>query len=564
MLESQRGFLLLAFAAVSALLFINWKDDQNAKQQAAMRPATELSTPVTTPVADSGPDVVASSGTDVPTAPSISPTEPAPAATEADRYVELRTDVLRVVIDRVGGDVVEADLLKYRKELSADSDPIHLLQYRDNRTYVAQSGLSGTGGPDSDTGRATYSIEPGATVLADGNEALTVKLDWTSPEGLSVSKRFTLARAEHLIKLDVDVKNGTAAPFAGRLFTQLKRDRFVEAKANSMGLSAYTGAAFNTADKRYEKYKFEAMDEAPLNIDTTGGWVSYLQHYFIAAWVPADKTANNIYTRVRADKQSIIGIQQAPVSIAPGESMTLSASLYLGPKIQDDLAKVAPGLDLTVDYGFLWWIGQPLFIALTAIHAIVGNWGVAIILVTMLVKLLLYPVASAQYRSFAKMRMMAPKLAALKERYGDDRQAFSQAMMELYKKEKVNPLGGCLPLLITMPIFMALYWVLMESVELRHAGFILWIKDLSVMDPYYVLPILMGISMWVMQKMQPASPTMDPMQQKIMQYMPVIMSVFFLWFPAGLVLYWLVNNLLSIAQQTYITKKIEHEQARKS
>ena len=561
MLESQRGFLLAAFAGVSFLLYLSWQEDQQVKLQAALRPATEVTT--TAPVVDAGADVAASisSGTDVPVSPTAT-TEPAPV-TEADRYVELKTDLLRVVIDRVGGDVVEADLLKYPKTLDAASEPTRLLHYRDQRTFIAQNGLTGTGGPDSGSGRATYAVQAAATELTADANAVSVRLDWQNADGLTVSKIYTLDRGSHTVKLDVEVKNGSQAPFTGRLFTQLKRDRFAENSGNAMGLSAYTGAAYNTAEQRYEKYDFDEMDEAKLDINTSGGWIAYLQHYFVAAWVPADKTANNIYSSVRPDKQSIVGIQQAPFTLAAGEAKTLQASLYIGPKIQDDLAKVAEGLDLTVDYGFLWWIGQPLFWALTAIYSVVGNWGVAIILVTVLVKLLLYPLANAQYRSFAKMRMLTPKLTALKERYGDDRQAFSQAMMELYKKEKVNPLGGCLPLLLTMPVFIALYWVLMESVELRHAGFMLWIKDLSVMDPYFVLPILMGISMWVMQKMQPVSPTMDPMQQKIMQYLPVIMSVFFLWFPAGLVLYWLVNNLLSIGQQAYITKKIEVEAAQK-
>jgi YidC/Oxa1 family membrane protein insertase len=561
MLESQRGFLLLAFAAVSFLLYLGWQEDQQTKIQAALRPATELSTPA---MVDSSADVAAngSAGSDVPVSPGLVATESA-VVSDADRYIELKTDVLRVVIDRVGGDVVEADLLKYPKALTAESESTRLLHYRDKRTFVAQNGLTGAGGPDTDAGRATYSAMPIETKMVDGVQQTVLTLNWQSADGLQVSKAYTLAGGDHSIKLDVSVKNGTGAPFTGRFFTQLKRDRHSENSGNAMGLSAYTGAAYNTAEQRYEKYDFDDMDEAKLDINTSGGWIAYLQHYFVAAWVPADKAANNIYSSVRADKQSIVGIQQAPFVLASSEIKTLSATLYLGPKIQDELAKVAPGLDLTVDYGFLWWIGQPLFWALTAIYGVVGNWGVAIILVTLLVKLLLYPLANAQYRSFAKMRLLSPKLQALKERYGDDRQAFSQAMMELYKKEKVNPLGGCLPLLLTMPIFMALYWVLMESVELRHAGFVLWIKDLSVMDPYFVLPVLMGISMWVMQKMQPASPTMDPMQQKIMQYLPVIMSVFFLWFPAGLVLYWLVNNLLSIGQQAYITKKIEIEAAQK-
>ncbi len=557
MLESQRGFLLAAFAGLSFLLYLSWQEDQQAKQQLAQRQTIEQSAPVATGTAsDVSPVAV---GSDVPTVAVAD--APASPTELADRYVELRSDVLRLVIDRVGGNVVEADLLRYPKTQAKDSEPTRLLHHRDNRSFVAVSGINtGDSVPQTDGAMTTFTLK-GISSDGEGRQILT--LSWQSDFGLSIDKIYTLSPGSHTVAVDYQLSNQSAGVVSGKLYTELKRDRYAENAGNAFAMSAYTGAAINSAEQRYQKYNFDDMDEAPLAQTTTGGWVAYLQHYFVAAWVPADKSANLIYSRVRADKLSIVGIQQAPFSVAAGETKTLSASLYLGPKIQDDLAKVADGLDLTVDYGFLWWIGQPLFLALTAIYAIVGNWGVAIILVTVLVKLLLYPLANAQYRSFAKMRMLSPKLTALKERYGDDRQAFSQAMMELYKKEKVNPLGGCLPLLLTMPVFIALYWVLMESVELRHAGFMLWIKDLSVMDPYYVLPVLMGISMWVMQKMQPASPTMDPMQQKIMQYLPVIMSVFFLWFPSGLVLYWLVNNLLSIAQQTYITKKIEVEAAQK-
>jgi len=346
------------------------------------------------------------------------------------------------------------------------------------------------------------------------------------------------------------------------VYTQLKREPETQS-SGYMGMSAYVGSAYGTKDKKFQKYSFDDIKENRLTATTEGGWVSFLQHYFISAWVPETTKNNLLYSNFVNGNQYIIGVQQPAFTVAPGQSHSDKSTLYIGPKIQGELEKIANGLDLTVDYGFLWWLGKPIFWLLTILHDLFKNWGVAIILVTVMVKLILYPLANAQYRSFAKMRILAPKLQSLKERHGDDRQAMSQAMMDLYRKEKVNPLGGCLPILLTMPVFLALYWVLMESVELRHAPFMLWITDLSVKDPFYVLPVLMGISMWVTQKMQPMSPTMDPMQQKMMQYLPVIMSVFFLWFPAGLVLYWLVNNLLSIAQQYYITQKIEAEAARK-
>ncbi len=553
MLASQRGFLFLLFAGLTYFLYLTWEQDQSAKlqqatlaSQQAMAPASVLDTPAELPAA-----VVSNS--DVPAAPGA---EPVPAAADShDRYVELRSDVLRVVIDRVGGDVVEADLLKYRETQAEDSKPIRLLQQSAGRVYVAGSGIAGVGAPDSQSPRISYALS--------NKSADSVTLSWQNDKGVSFSKTFSLLPGQHVVSLVQTVNNTGSESFTGRAFQQFKRDRHAET-GGAMGMSAYTGAAFGTADKRYEKYTFEDMDEAPLKETSTRGWVAMLQHYFVAAWVPAPSSAVDISSVVSADKHIIIRAQPASFTVAPGQQAEQAATLYLGPKIQDDLAKIAEGLDLTVDYGFLWWIGQPLFWALTFFYGLVGNWGVAIILVTIAVKLLMYPIANAQFRSFARMRQIAPKLQALKERHGDDRQAFSQAMMELYKKEKVNPLGGCLPLLITMPVFMALYWVLMESVELRHSSFIFWIKDLAVMDPYFVLPVLMGVSMWFMQKLQPPSPTMDPMQQKMFQYLPVIMSVFFLWFPAGLVLYWLVNNLLTIAQQTWVNHSMAQEATRKS
>jgi len=333
-----------------------------------------------------------------------------------------------------------------------------------------------------------------------------------------------------------------------------------------LGMQSFIGPAFSTDQEKYQKYDFEDLQEADLNIKTKDGWVAILQHYFVTAWVPVSDKTNIIDTAEVSqgnDELAQIRITQDWKWVEPGNTETFSAKLYVGPKIQSELEQIAEGLDLTIDYGWLWWIGQPIFYMLIFFQSFVINWGLAIILVTIAIKTLLYPLARAQYRSFAKMRLLQPKMTAMKEQYGDDRQKMSMKMMELYKKEKVNPLGGCFPLLIQMPVFIALYWVLMESVELRHAPFMLWIDDLSVMDPYYVLPLLMGASMYLMQKMQPMSPTMDPMQQKMMQMMPVFMTVFFVFFPAGLVLYWLMNNLISIAQQLYITKQFNNEQEAK-
>jgi len=384
-------------------------------------------------------------------------------------------------------------------------------------------------------------------------------------QGLVIKKIISLTRGSYLINVKYRVDNSTPSKLSATFFGQLKRDQLLDEdnSGGGLGIRAYLGSAYSTKEQRYERYDFDDMNEANLKVSTQGGWVAYLQHYFISAWVPDQEEVNNI-TTLTPGGMGIIRIMSPKATVNPGEILEVGGNLYLGPKIQDKLEKIADGLDLTVDYGFLWWIGQPLFWLLHWFNSLIGSWGLAIIMVTITVKLIFYPLSNAQYRSFAKMRTIQPKITALKERIGDDKQKMSQAMMELYKKEKVNPLGGCLPLLVQMPVFIALYWVLLETVELRHAEFYLWIHDLSAKDPYYILPILMGASMFLMQKMQPTNATMDPMQQKIMQYMPVVMTIFFLFFPAGLVLYWLVNNLLSIAQQLYVTNKIEKEFAMKA
>ncbi|WP_082878622.1 membrane protein insertase YidC, partial [Oleiphilus sp. HI0067] len=333
-------------------------------------------------------------------------------------------------------------------------------------------------------------------------------------------------------------------------------DRTVDpSQQNSLGMQSYLGMVLSSAEEPYEKIDFEDMLESPVNQQIQGGWIAFIQHYFISAWIPDSEVVQTYQTRVKNGRYLMGYISPATV-VAPGEKASVGGQLYLGPKIIDRLEATAKNLDLTVDYGWLFFVAYPLFLLLDFLHGLVMNWGVAIILVTVVVKVLFFKLSAASYRSMANMRRVAPKLQQLKEQYGDDRQKMSQAMMDLYRKESINPLGGCLPILVQMPVFIALYWVLMESVQLRHAPFFLWIEDLSVQDPFFVLPILMGISMFIQMQLNPTPP--DPMQAKIMKIMPVMMTVFFLWFPSGLVLYWLVNNILSIAQQWYITRQIEN------
>ncbi|PCI70406.1 MAG: membrane protein insertase YidC [Gammaproteobacteria bacterium] len=475
------------------------------------------------------------------------------------------TDRLRVLITPTAGNIVSAELLKYRETLEKDSQPINILENRNGRVFLALSGLYGKGAPDFKKNKPVYHTSEKEYVLNNGEEELNVDLVWINENGVKYTKRFTFYSGQHQIKVEYIVDNLSAEKIANRMFTALKRDLLPAdgQEESGLGMRSYLGPAISTSEDKYEKHDFEDIEEVPLNVKTTGGWIAILQHYFVTAWIPESEDVHIIDSSTKNLGKA--GLAQIRITqdwkwIEPGMSHTFTSKLYVGPKIQSDLENVADGLELTVDYGFLWWIGQPIFFLLIFFQSFVVNWGGAIILVTIAIKTLLYPLARAQYRSFAKMRLLQPKMASMKEKFGDDKKQMSMKMMELYKKEKVNPLGGCFPLLIQMPVFIALYWVLMESVELRHAPFILWINDLSVMDPYYVMPLLMGASMFLMQRMQPMSPTMDPMQQKMMQLMPVFMTVFFVFFPAGLVLYWLFNNLISISQQLYITNQFNKEQ----
>lgn len=553
-MEAQRTYILIGLAMVTYLLFLAWQEDYRV---------TEPQTFNQPEISQQSPELQSPELEQLPSAQDVLPSirhETTSSASES--LVEVTTDVLKINISTTGGDVVSGQLLKFPLNQNNPDIPVQILKQTSERVYTAMSGLIGEGMPDSNSPRAVYLASQSSYQLADDEQQLVIPLQWVNPEGILVEKIFTLSRGSYVVDVEYRFTNTSDTTKTAAFFGQIKRDRIVEQinTGGGIGIQAYLGSAYSTQDKRYERYDFDDMDDARLDVTTQGGWVAFLQHYFISAWVPEQQQTNRI-SSLTPNNLAIIRLMTPAQTVAPGEQLSAGAKLYLGPKIQDDLEQIAPGLDLTVDYGFLWWIGQPLFWLLKWFESLLGNWGLAIIMVTFAIKLLLYPISAAQYRSFAKMRHIQPKVNALKDRYGEDRQKMSQAMMDLYRKEKVNPLGGCLPLLVQMPVFIALYWVLLESVELRHADFYLWINDLSAMDPYYILPILMGASMFLMQKMQPTAATMDPMQQKIMQFMPVIMTVFFLFFPAGLVLYWLVNNLLSIAQQLYVTNKMEKELA---
>jgi len=479
-----------------------------------------------------------------------------PSEATAGQIVTVHTDTLEIKIDLEGGDVVGAALKHYPKTLDDPDDPFVLLERNAMRTYVAQSGLVGPDGIDQSQ-RARYRASQ-EVYTQTGGEPLEVVIDYAGTESvLRVSKHFQFEPGSHTIGVHYTVTNRSAQAAQVTPFVQLKRDSSpAPASSDSgMGMQPFLGSALTQPDQRFTKFDFEDMAEDPFRADLTGGWIAMLQHYFVSAWVPDPGNTYRFRTRQTRSGDNIIGYTGPAMMISPGDTATIRNQLYVGPKNQPVLADLATHLDLVVDYGWLWWIAQPLFWLLTMIQSIVINWGVAIIFLTLLVKLAFFQLSAAGYKSMARMRKVQPRILAIREEYANDKAKQSQAMMELYKKEKINPLGGCFPILVQMPVFIALYWVLMESVELRQAPFALWIDDLSVMDPYFVLPILMGASMYYMQKLNPAPP--DPMQAKIMQWMPIVFTFFFLWFPAGLVLYWLCNNLLSMGQQYLINRRIE-------
>ncbi|WP_150538225.1 membrane protein insertase YidC [Actinobacillus vicugnae] len=533
-MNSNRSLLVMGLLLVSFLVFTQWQQDFNPEIQAQKQAQQQAQ------VASQSGDVPASSNAN---------TLIAENATQG-KTITIQSDVLRLTIDTLGGDVIGSDLLAHNAELNSKT-PFKLLQ-TGATTYVAQSGLVGKNGIDTNSGRPQYQVAQDAFVLADGQAEISVPMTFEK-DGVLYTKTFVLKRGSYDVAVNFNVKNPTAQAIKVQPYGQLKHT-LVES-SGSLTMPTYTGGAYSSSETNYKKYSFDEMAKANLNIDTKAGWVAVLQHYFVSAWVPNQDAQNALYSRTN-NGIATIGYRGPVTEIAPNSEATITSQLWTGPKDQKEMEATAANLDLTVDYGWAWFIAKPLFALLTFIQSIVSNWGLAIIGVTLVVKTILYPLTKAQYTSMAKMRMLQPKIQEMRERFGDDRQRMSQEMMKLYKEEKVNPMGGCLPILIQMPIFIALYWTFMEAVELRHAPFFGWIQDLSAQDPYYILPLLMGGSMFLLQKMSP-TPVADPVQQKVMTFMPVLFTVFFLWFPSGLVLYWLTSNLITIAQQWLIYRNLE-------
>lgn len=551
-MDIRRSIIFIGLAVVSYLLILQWNEDygQASKVVATQGPAQQ-SIEANTP----GGPALPSDEFDTPEEVQKVTSNPVKSGPAGGSIINVKTDVLDIDINTVGGNITSAYLLDYNATLGSEN-PLALLENNQNRYYVVESGLFGKNGFDASKNGPTpiYSASKNNFELAEENQ-LVVDLRYTSEDGVTVTKRYTLERDSYQIKVEYLIDNQSSEAFEANFSGKIVRDRSGDPTSqNSMGMQSYLGMVLSSKEEPYEKIDFEDMLETPVNQQFQGGWLAFIQHYFITAWIPDETVIQTYQSRVR-NGLYLMGFISPATVVEANSSATVGATLYVGPKIIDRLEQVADRLDLTVDYGWLFFVAYPLFLLLDFLHGIVMNWGVAIILVTVCVKALFFKLSAASYRSMANMRRVAPKLASLKDQFGDDRQKMSQAMMELYKKEKINPLGGCLPILVQMPVFIALYWVLLESVQLRHAPFVLWIHDLSVQDPYFVLPILMGISMFFQMQLNPTPP--DPMQARIMKIMPVMMTVFFLWFPSGLVLYWLVNNLLSIAQQWVITRQIE-------
>ncbi len=574
-MDIQRSILIVALAIVSYMMVLQWNQDYG---QAALPTQTAAVSSTVPSLPDTTASAKTANGDDIPTAAPAADSgsiSVAPVAV-SDQLIRVKTDVLDLAIDPRGGDVVELRLPQYPRRQDHPDVPFQLFDNGSERTYLAQSGLIGSNAPDKSSGRALWSSDQQSYALAEGQDQLQVDLK-LSEDGVNYIKRFTFKRglnpecsakeqqlkkpgcvdpASYQMTVSYLIDNQSGKAWSGNMFAQLKRDGSDDpSSTTATGTATYLGGALWTADEPYKKVSMKDIDKQVFKETVEGGWVAWLQHYFVTAWIPEKGSANQVQTRKDSQGNYIVGFTGPAVQVAPGAQGEISAILYAGPKLQGHLKTLSPGLELTVDYGILWFLAQPIFWLLEHIHSILGNWGWSIIVLTIIIKLIFFPLSAASYKSMARMRAVAPKLALLKEQHGDDRQKMSQAMMELYKKEKINPLGGCLPILVQMPVFLALYWTLLESVEMRQAPWMFWITDLAIKDPFFILPIIMGATMFIQQQLNPTPP--DPMQAKVLKLMPIIFTFFFLWFPAGLVLYWVVNNVLSIAQQWYITRKIE-------
>lgn len=556
-MDTQRLILFFVLTFSVFMLMDAWQRDQKPPAEAVVQKSAK------------GDGKSQTSGIPVPKAPSAAPATtgatatsvtpggpqgvPAAAIAAGGDLVKVETDTLRAEISTKGGDIRRLEFKQHKGTLDKTKNFV-LFQSSPDNTYISQSGLIGDGLPNHHT---TYTAAAREYKLADGSNALEVRLAAPEANGVRVEQVYNFTRGSYLIDVAYEITNGADKPLQPYGYFQLVRDR-KPPEGDSAMLPTYTGAAVFTKVEKFQKVAFDDIDKSKTPYSKSlqdEGWVAMIQHYFLSAFLPKEKTSREFYTSKLDGGLYAAGVKVVGNAIPAGQKSTISVPLYTGPQEQGTLEKLAPGLDLVVDYGILTVIAVPLFVVLTWMYGLVGNWGIAIILLTVLVKSIFYPLQEASYRAMAKMKVIAPKMQQLKERYGEDRQRLQKAMMELYQKEKVNPMAGCLPILVQMPVFIALYWVILASVELRHAPFYGWITDLSAVDPWYILPVLMGASMIIQTRLNPEPP--DPVQAKVMKIMPIAFSVFFFFFPAGLVLYWLVNNILSIAQQWHINRALE-------
>lgn len=557
-MDNLRLILFFALAFIGLLLYQAWIVDYGPRP--VSEEVTGVSPQQTTPLIPTPQNITSGSVPEVAVTThenigdkQVHPAVESGGVNDIGKIIKVETDLFRTEISTLGGTLQRAYLLDYPVAPETPNNKFELLSPAMPDFFIAQSGLIGSEKDKAPSHEAVYQVEQTEFRLADGQDKLDVSLRWNSSDGVEVIKHIVFQRGSYVIEVIHEVKNHSGSVWVARDYGQLQRS---EPKSqSSLTTYTYTGGVYYTPTDKYEKVKFEEMAKKSLSVDSAQGWLAMIQHYFLGAWIPPSDQIEHYYTNSLAGPKYLIGSYSPSVNVPAGASYQFKRQLYVGPKLQDKLESIAPGLELTVDYGWLTVIAKPIFWLLETIHDLVRNWGWSIILLTIIIKVLFFKLSETSYKSMANMRKLTPRLQAMKDRYGDDKQRLNQAMMDLYKKEKINPLGGCLPIVVQIPVFIALYWVLLESVELRQAPFTLWINNLSAKDPYFILPLIMGVSMFIQQKLNPAPP--DPMQAKIMMSLPFVFTIFFAFFPAGLVLYWVVNNLISILQQWYITRKIE-------
>jgi YidC/Oxa1 family membrane protein insertase len=546
-MDTQRLILLFIFSFSLLMLWEAW-DKQGRPKPAATPPSAQQGVPA--PAKPAAPDASLK-----PAAPAVGAVPGADAAAKGET-IRVSTDLMVAELDTLGGSLKRVELTRH-KDSKDPTKPFVLLGQEHH--YEAQSGLAGDAGPNH---RTLWRVQPGERTLAPGQNAVEVRLSAAGKDGLEVTKIYRFKRDSYVIDVELELRNGASAPASTYAYFQLTHDGKPDTPTNSVaatfGAQSFLGYAVYTDERKFEKVALSDLDKGKSDHvkQSANGWLAFVQHYFVSAWLSPEGTTRDFVTEKRQDG-TYAGRVMVPANVAAGDTVRVASPLYAGPQEQRRLRAAAPGFDLVVDYGFLAIIAWPLFWLLEKYHALSENWGVAIILLTVTIKLLFFPLSAASYKSMAKMKLVTPRLTKLREQYAHDRQKMNQAMMELYKTEKINPLGGCFPILVQIPVFIALYWVLLAAIELRHAPFVLWIHDLSALDPYYVLPILMTATMVLQTKMNPVPP--DPVQAQVMKFMPYVFSIFFFFFPAGLVLYWLVNNILSIAQQWQIQRMFERD-----